>query len=194
MKNILITILFLSTVLNCVSQKTEKKLGKNHDLLNCKCPSSFEINEISKLTHIKGKFYRNEKGHLYIKTNYSAEPISDQSLPIEYFSSLISQRIDVETFKPFDEGLTFTYAKDKNNIYYCQPTSSGNHIWLIKNADLKTFKLLQTTSELFAADKNRLYRNEEILLKFKPNKTKFKRNKKGEITEFIQGNLRYKIE
>ncbi|MES2543333.1 MAG: DKNYY domain-containing protein [Bacteroidota bacterium] len=188
----LILIVAINTI-SC-SQKTVKASNGNHNSMKCSCPTSYEMNEISKLIHIKNQFYKNEKGHLYIKTSYPLKPSDDTSPSIPYFSSLISQEIDVETFIASDESLTFIYAKDKNNIYYCQPTSSGDHIWLIKNADVKTFKQLNTIINLFAMDKNNIYEDNKILAGFDPNKTEFKRNKEGQIIEFVQGKLRYKIE
>ncbi len=198
MIKILSTILLLLLLLisiNSHSQENEKIFhGKYWNEIKCKCPDNYQINEISKLKHIKNQFYENEKGHLYIKTlsaGYPAESRKDE-VGIEYFSSSVSQEIDVKTFKGFDDS-GWTYAKDKNNIYYVKPDIAGDHIWIMKKADVKNFKLLNTISDLFAIDKKHIYHFDEILVGFDPNKTKFKRNKEGKIIELFQGELKYKI-
>ncbi len=195
MKKILSTILLSAITVNSYSQKNEKNFhGKYWNEIKCKCPDSYGMNEVSGLIHVKNQFYKNEKGHLYIKTLSAGHPSEDgkDEKGTEYFSSSISQEIDVKTFKGFDDS-GWTYAQDKNNIYYVKSDIIGDHIWLMKNADVKNFKLLNTISDLFAMDKKHIYHNDEILVGFDPNKTKFKRNKKGIIIELVQGKLKYKI-
>lgn len=192
MKKFLYLIMILTILLNGCSQKFEK-VGHGSDCsVKCNCPIGYEINEDSKLKHIKNQFYKNEYGHLYIKTGSVRPGKNGEPLENEFFSSLISQSIDVDTYKEFDDGAW--YGKDKSNIYFTKPNSDGDHIWEIEGADVKTFTILNTIYDNYAIDANHIYKYDEIVVGFNPNKTKFLRNKEGLIIELVQGTLKHKIE
>jgi DKNYY family len=192
MKKILSIILIVAININSFSQKTEKICHGDLCAIKCNCPYGYDLNEISKLKHIKNQFYKNENGHLYIKTSSVRPEKNGEFIEKQFFSSLISQEIDVNTFKEFENGAW--HAKDKNNIYFTKPNSDGDHIWVIKNVDVRTFKCLNTIYSNYGIDKNKIYKNDDIVIGFKPNKTKFIRNKKGLIIELVQGKLKHKIE
>jgi len=192
MKKILSLIIILTISLNCFSQQSAAICHGNECEEECKCPLGYAINEVSKLKHIKNQFYKNEAGHLYIRTGSVRPGENGQLVEKLFFSSLVSQNIDVATYTAFDSGVW--YGKDKNHIYFTKGNSDGDHIWELENADVKTFKTLNTIYNTYAIDANHIYYNDEILEGFNPNKTKFIKNKKGLIIAFLQGKKRHKIE
>ena len=157
---------------------------------NCKCPIQFDLNDSSKLTHIKDQFYKSTTGHLYEKT-WSQQQLKGQDTLswVLYFNGYISQEVDPLTFEPL-EGW---YAKDKNYVYYYRPVSGGMQLSKIDTADTKTFKLLAGHYK-YAMDKKFFYDEPEIIEGFAPSKTNLKLDNKGRVIEMTYNNKTYKFE
>jgi hypothetical protein len=157
---------------------------------NCKCPIEFELNDSSKLTHIKDLFYKSETGHLYEKTSALRQLKGQDTLSsVLYFNGYLSQEIDPLTFEPLDGW----YAKDKNYVYYYRPVSGGMQISKIDTADASTFKLLPGHYK-YAMDKNYFYNETQVIEGFLPAGTKQKLDSKGRVCEITCNNKKYNFE
>lgn len=181
-----------------ISQKenSTKTVGILHGVYSdgtskkCKCPIEFELNDSSKLTHIKDLFYKSETGHLYEKTSALRQLKGEDTLSsVLYFNGYLSQEIDPLTFEPLDGW----YAKDKNYVYYNRPVSGGMWISKIDMADAGTFKLLPGHYK-YAMDKNYYYNETRIIEGFLPAGTKQKTDSKGRICEITCNNKKYNFE
>ena len=157
---------------------------------NCKCLIQFDLNDSSKLIHIKDQFYKSATGHLYEKT-WSQQLLKGQDTLswVLYFNGYFSQEVDPLTFEPLDGW----YAKDKNYVYYYRPLSGGMQISKIDTADTKTFKLLAGHYK-YAMDKNFFYDEPQIINGFTPSKTILKLDNKGRVSEMTSNNKTYKFE
>ena len=84
---------------------------------------------------------------------YFLEDIEKENENIEIKTRKINIKgLDLKTFEHIDD----YYYKDKNNVYY----DLDNNLYTIKNADLATFKVLNSpysSSIYFAKDKNNVY-------------------------------------
>jgi hypothetical protein len=156
---------------------------------NCKCPIQLDLKDSSKLTLIKGRFYKSATGHLYEK-NWSQQQLAGQDTLTEvlYFNGYFSQEVDPLTFQPL-EGW---YAKDKRHVYYYRPVSGGTQISKIDTADTRTFQLLAGHYR-YARDKNFFYDEVEIIEGFIPAKTHLQMDDKGQVIEMTCENKVYKF-
>jgi hypothetical protein len=211
--NKLITFIFvglLTFLLTACNQKTQNKqeqattlkkkidpttisyhyVYSNDTSKNCKCPKQFDLNDSSKLDHIKDQFYKSATGHLYEKT-WSQQQLKRQDTLswVLYFNGYISQEVDPLTFETFDGW----YAKDHNNIYYYRPMSGGMQLSKIDTADTMTFKLLAGHYK-YAMDKNFFYDELQIIEGFIPSKTKLKLDNKERVIEMTCNNKTFKFE
>ena len=136
-----------------------------------------ELADSSKLTHVKGVFYRDSEGHLYERTIADRE-INGKSflVSVEYFNGKIPQEIDPLTFEILDGW----YAKDKHFAYYYRPTSGGMLAIKLDKADANSFKIFRGHYQ-YAADKNHVFKDSEILENVKPEKAKVITDKNGDI-------------
>jgi DKNYY family len=136
-----------------------------------------ELADSSKLTHIKGLFYRGSEGHLYERTIADREINGNNSLvSVEYFNGKIPQEIDPSTFETLDGW----YAKDKHFAYYYRPTSGGMLTIKLEKADANSFEIFRGHYQ-YAADKNHVFKESEILENVKPEKAKVITDKNGDI-------------
>lgn len=190
-----ITVGLLIFVLTDCQQPTQTEISSHYVYSDgiaekCKCPLQFELNDSSKLTHIKDLFYKSKTGHLYEKTWADRQLKGQDTLSsVLYFNGYISQEIDPSTFEPLDGW----YAKDKNYVYYYRPVSGGMQISKIDTADARTFKLLPGHYK-YAMDKNFFYDETEIIEGFLPASTKQELDTKGRLYEITCNNKKYKFE
>lgn len=160
--------LFISLLIIVITQPFQKKIHAEFD----NCPAQYELKDSIKLTHIKNEFYKNNTGHLYEKT-VGLREVKNKLVDVTYFNGVLLQEVDPFTFKKLDGW----YAKDKNNAYSYRPVSGGMQISKIKNADPKTFKIVNGHYQ-YAMDKNHFYDGLQVIEGFEPNKTKLKLDKK----------------
>ena len=136
-----------------------------------------ELADSSKLTHIRGVFYRSPEGHLYERTIADREIGGNGSLvSVEYFNGKLPQDLDPLTF----EALDGWYAKDKHFAYYYRPTSGGMLVTKLDEANAKSFEIFHGHYQ-YAADKNHVFKDGEILENVKPEKVRVFTDKDGAI-------------
>jgi|SRR5690606_36342577 len=77
------------------------------------------------LIHIKGRFYKDKYGHLYLKTRRQKGSLPDGEPLFEvFFTGEIPQEIDLNSFEEIEPN----GFKDKYHSYHIYPMSCGEHI------------------------------------------------------------------
>jgi hypothetical protein len=177
---------FTIITISCESPQSNKKLNtENNENINS--ISQLELSDSSKLTHIKGLFYKDKNGHLYERTLSDCEINgADTLVTVEYFNGSVLQYIDPLTFRI----LGGWYAKDRHFVYYYRPISGGMVAMKIEGADLNTFKILEGQYR-YAIDKNHVFQEARILTGIKPNKLQITKDKRGEILKLKSGSTSY---
>ena len=109
---------------------------------------------------LEKRFYRGSDGKLYIKTQSLISP------PEEYgpdFYRAVPD-IDVPSFELLcHEGW---YAKDKDSVYIVHGMTDGKHIWVVDEADAKTFVCI---SYRWGKDNSHVFQNGTVLKGLNPN-------------------------
>ncbi len=167
--NLCILIVSLFINFNCKNKEKGDRLVnfsiKKHinniddDSINCTCRLSYNVKDSNDLIHVKNQFYTSNSGHLYEKTWRVKELKDEDTLSWALsFNGSFFQDLDPETF--FE--LNGWYAKDKNFVYHCRPTSGGMRIIKIDKADSRTFELLKGCYN-YAKDKNNFYEDINVI-------------------------------
>ncbi len=183
MKLKLILLLFLLLASQSYAQVMEKHCISCEEK-NCKCAYDINLSDSLKLTHIKNQFYKSASGHIYDKT-FSATPDGEKT----YFNGYLPQEVDPMTFEVLQGSW---YAKDKNRIYFYRPMSGGMYMFIMEEADYKTFRPMEEDS-WNAMDKNHFYDMGSIVEGFDPKKTKIIRNKDGTVEKLVQGKKQHQF-
>ena len=108
---------------------------------------------------LEKSFYKGSDGKLYIKTQSLISP------PEEYGPDFYREvpAIDIASFELLcNEGW---YAKDKDSVYIVHGMTDGKHIWVVIEADAKSFECI---SYRWGKDNNHVFENGKVLQGLNP--------------------------
>jgi hypothetical protein len=112
----------------------------------------YDISDSAQFTSIHGQFYKGPEDKLFLRTLKHVEPGSGEKEPTfaEFYHWWIPQSIDPVTFQKLDG----FYSRDKNAVYTMRPTSGGERITELSEADPDNFKVIDDFHGLATDEKN----------------------------------------
>lgn len=192
MENLKFIVSFASIfwLISCAGPQEQNKIKSAPEEQIDSYLMQLELKDSSRLTHIKGLYYKSQSGQLFERTIADREVKGvDKLVSVEYFNGKIPQEIDPFTFEQLDG----FFAKDKTHVYFYRPTSGGMLCAIIEEAEAESFKMLDG-QYLYAVDSNHVFKETEVLENIDPQRMTIKKDEKGNILSITSGKTIYMAE